>query len=74
MQAIVFACNSASATSFDSNTKKYNGETIFLIIDPVIDYIKSCKNFKNIGVIGTEATINSQVYSKKFMKRKKYFS
>tara|TARA_B100001287_G_scaffold263947_1_gene255317 strand:+ start:826 stop:1629 length:804 start_codon:yes stop_codon:yes gene_type:complete len=71
-KAIVFACNSASATSFDNITKKYNGETIFFnVIDPVIDYIKSCKNFKNIGVIGTEATINSQVYSRKIYEAKK---
>ena len=71
-KAIVFACNSASSTSFDSITKKYFEQTTFFnVIDPVIDYIKSSKNIKTVGVIGTEATINSQVYSKKISKTKK---
>ena len=38
---------------------------IFNVIDPVIQYVaKNCKN-KIVGVIGTKATINSNIYSKK---------
>jgi glutamate racemase len=62
---IVIACNSASASAFESLKGKFGGKTILIdVIDPVVDYL-STRKFNKIGVIGTKRTISSGTYELK---------
>ncbi|MAW21132.1 MAG: glutamate racemase [Flavobacteriales bacterium] len=62
---IVIACNSASSVADNNIYNICKGIPIFNVIDPVItEIVEVCSNY-NIGVIGTKATIRSQVYEKK---------
>jgi glutamate racemase len=64
-KVVLVACNSASASAFDSLKTEFQGKTIlFDVIDPVVDYL-STRNFNKIGVIGTKRTISSGTYEKK---------
>jgi glutamate racemase len=62
---IVIACNSASASAFESLKGKFGEKTILIdVIDPVVDYL-STRKFNKIGVIGTKRTISSGTYELK---------
>lgn len=64
-KVVLVACNSASASAFDTLKKEFKGKTIlFDVIDPVVDYI-STRDFRKIGVIGTKRTISSGTYEAK---------
>jgi len=64
---ILIACNSASASAYESLRDKYSGEVPVLgVVDPVVDYVAE-KGFKNIAVIGTKRTISSGTYEKKIV-------
>ena len=64
-KVVLVACNSASASAFDSLKKEFQEKTIlFDVIDPVVDYMAT-KNYKKIGVIGTKRTISSGTYENK---------
>ncbi|MEE2953772.1 MAG: glutamate racemase [Bacteroidota bacterium] len=64
-KAIIIACNSASSVAYKEVIKFAGGIPVFNVIDPVINYVsKHCKN-SIVGVIGTKATINSNIYFKK---------
>jgi len=68
-KVVLVACNSASASAFDSLKKEYQDKTILLdVIDPVVDYL-STRSFKKIGVIGTKRTISSGTYEKKLKEK-----
>ncbi len=64
-KAIVIACNSASSHAYEA-LKEYIGDQALLInvIDPIITALKS-KKYSNVGIIGTRATIGSEVYQNK---------
>ena len=65
-KAIVIGCNSASSVAYKSIVEKLKNTTLVInVIDPVVDYIISNKSIEKVGVIGTNATISSQVYEKK---------
>ncbi|MDQ3071693.1 MAG: glutamate racemase [Bacteroidota bacterium] len=65
-KAILIACNSASASAYDSIRKKDSAESpVINVIDPVIDYLSRHSGYKTIGVIGTQRTISSGVYKRK---------
>ena len=67
-KAIVIACNSASSVAFDVVKKEAKNISVFNVIDPVIkEVVKVCANY-DIGVIGTKATIQSNVYEHKIIK------
>ena len=73
-KAIVIACNSASSLALDYIKKEVGSNSIiFNVIDPVIDCVNNLQN-KKIGIIGTNATINSKVYESKINKLKKELS
>lgn len=68
-KVVVIACNSASASAFDSLKEKFGKETILIdVIDPVVDYL-STRNFNKIGVIGTKRTISSGTYELKIKEK-----
>jgi glutamate racemase len=68
-KAVLVACNSASASAFETLKQEFEGQTILLdVIDPVIEYLGS-RNFKKIGVIGTKRTISSGTYENKLKQR-----
>jgi len=62
---IVIACNTASSVAYDDLKLKYPNIPIFEVITPaVLEAVRLAKH-KRIGVIGTRATINSQIYKDK---------
>jgi glutamate racemase len=63
---ILIACNSASTAAYDL-VKEYIGSKAIVmnVIDPVIHLLKEKYTDKNIGLIGTRQTVNSQIYKKK---------
>ncbi len=64
-KVVLVACNSASASAYDTLRHDFKGKVILLdVIDPVIDYLGS-GTYKKIGVIGTKRTISSGTYEKK---------
>jgi glutamate racemase len=64
-KVVLVACNSASASAFDSLKKEFQEKTIlFDVIDPVVNYLGT-RSFGKIGVIGTKRTISSGTYEKK---------
>jgi len=69
--AILIACNSASATAYPAliESKAFD-LPIYNVIDPVIDHLSDIDPESVIGVIGTRATIRSKVFKKKI--RQKY--
>ncbi|MCU0327800.1 MAG: glutamate racemase [Chitinophagales bacterium] len=68
-KAIIIACNSASATAYEILRDNLKGKIpIINVIDPIIEYL-SDKQFKKIGLIATQATIDSGVYQEKIKRR-----
>jgi glutamate racemase len=64
-KVVLVACNSASASAFDSLKKEFYEKVLLIdVIDPVVDYL-SIRNFRKIGVIGTKRTISSGTYDLK---------
>lgn len=70
-KAIIIACNSASAIAYDSVKKIAENIPVFNVIDPVIEIICNDSTCSNIGVIGTKATIVSNIYNRKIKTRNK---
>jgi len=70
-KVILIACNSASANAFHE-VRDFVGDKALVmnVIDPVIDHVTQEVDIKNIGVIGTKATINSGTYSNGIKKLK----
>ena len=61
---IVIGCNTICSNIFDKLKEKYPNVTLIGVIDATIDlFIKS--NKKNVLVIGTEKTIESNIYEEK---------
>lgn len=68
-KVVLVACNTASASAFDSLKKEFADKTILIdVIDPVVNYL-STKKFERIGVIGTKRTISSGTYEKKIKEK-----
>ncbi len=64
---VIIACNSASSKALrkiqqEYLPKKYPGKKVLGVIVPVVEKISQDGNIKRAGVIGTEATISSNVY------------
>ena len=66
---IIIACGTISSNLATYLKEKYNIKIID-IISPVIDYINKSK-YDKIGVIATQATINSKIFSNKLNKKVK---
>ena len=63
---IVIACGTVSSNLSDYLKEKYNVKIVD-IISPVINYLNN-HEYEKIGVIATNATINSKVFSKSLNK------
>lgn len=63
-KAIVIACNSASSVALQAVKKITKEIPVFNVISPVVARVaQQCSEF-NIGVIGTKATIQSNIYER----------
>ncbi|HEY1024204.1 MAG TPA: aspartate/glutamate racemase family protein, partial [Sphingobacteriaceae bacterium] len=63
---IVIACNTASSYAYRDVVDFLGGQVpIVNVIDPVVDHVALCGQYKKIGVIGTKATIKSGIYPDK---------
>src|SRR6056297_3375058 len=62
-KVILIACNSASANAY-WEVKKHVGDraVVLNVVDPVIDFVAGAHDVKDVGVIGTRATIESHSY------------
>jgi len=62
---VLVACNSASASAFDTLREEFRERLILIdVIDPVVDYLVTRK-FGKVGIIGTKRTISSGTYDQK---------
>lgn len=66
VKAIVVACNTVSAVALDT-VKQISPVPVFEVVTPAVERVVMSSK-KNICVIGTSATIASNVYSKKLKK------
>jgi glutamate racemase len=68
-KVVLVACNSASASAFNTLKKEFGSRTLLMdVIDPIVDYMGT-RDFTKIGVIGTKRTISSGMYEKKLKKK-----
>ncbi len=71
-KAIIIACNSISSVAYETVKKHVGNKAIVInVIDPVVDYVSAQETTKHVGVIGTKATIKSDVYSAKLKSKSK---
>jgi glutamate racemase len=65
---IVIACNTASSLAYHDLVASIGDKIPVLnVIDPVVDFVAAQKQLKCVGVIGTKATIHSDLYAKKLL-------
>lgn len=71
-KAIVIACNSASSAAYEL-LKEYvrKDAHILNVIDPMVELITNTYEGKNIGLIGTKRTVQSDIYSRKIKEANK---
>ncbi len=68
---IIIACNSISSTAYEVVKKHVGNKAIVVnVIDPIVDYVSSQNALKHVGVIGTKATIRTEMYAKKLKDKK----
>ena len=65
-KAILIACNSAAAAAYDTIRTHVGRQAIVLdVIEPMVDYIGHHLQGQTIGLIGTQQTVQSGVYTQK---------
>ncbi|MCD7739819.1 MAG: glutamate racemase [Candidatus Gastranaerophilales bacterium] len=69
VKAVVMACNTTSATAYEILKSKYDYK-IYPVVQTVAQSIAG-KNYKNIGVFATNATVNVHAYKKEIQKYNK---
>jgi len=66
---IVIACNSASSAAYHTLLEFFEGKAMFVnVVDPLVAAVTS-RDYKQIGVIATKATIRSNIYRDKIKHR-----
>jgi glutamate racemase len=63
VSAVVVACHTISAVGLDF-LRSRSPVPVIGVIDPLVDEVWESR-IKKVGIIGTKATINSQIYAKK---------
>lgn len=66
-KVVLVACNSASASAFETLKKEFNTTILIDVIDPVVDFLRT-RHYDRVGVIGTKRTISSGTYDSKIRK------
>ncbi len=66
-QLIIIACNSATAQALrkiqqEYLPKKYPGKNVLGVVRPLVEKVAKKEDVKKVGIIGTKATINSEIY------------
>lgn len=66
VKIILIACNTASAAAYET-IKEYVGDKAIIVnvIDPIVDFLANNYANKNIGLIGTKFTVQSNIYHNK---------
>ncbi len=67
VKAIVIACNTASALALETVRDQFNIPILGVVIPGARAAVAATKNLK-VGVIGTEATVRSKMYTKNIQK------
>ena len=67
-KAIIIACNSASSVASEILRQKFD-IPIFEVITPAVEQAVAATSSGNIGVIGTRATIRSEIYAQKIKQK-----
>ena len=68
---IVIACNTASAVAGEKVRKEFSRHVpVVDVISPVVSFVCNDHKLKHVGVIGTRATIRSDVYANKIQQKK----
>ena len=71
-KVIVIACNSASSAAYELLTEYVRKDIqIINVIDPMVDLVLGKFPGKQLGLIGTKRTVQSDVYSRKIHEGKK---
>lgn len=63
VSAIIVACNTASSLAFQDIQQQISDIPTFNVIDPCVDIVVKSHS-KKIGVLGTEKTIESDIYAR----------
>lgn len=62
---VVVACNTASSAAYRTLLDFFKGNTLFInVIDPLAAHVAT-SGYRKVGVIGTKATIQSEMYARK---------
>jgi glutamate racemase len=70
-KAIVIACNTASAASYEFLRDELKGQIpVINVIDPMIERVIEDSKINHVGIIATKTTIASGVYQEKLKRRK----
>lgn len=71
-KVIVIACNSISSVAYDLIKSHIGNKSIVInVIDPVVDFVSNQPKLGLVGVIGTKATIKTDIYAKKIKSKNK---
>jgi len=71
-KVIVIACNSASSAAYELLKEYVRKDThIINVIDPMVEFVLEHFPGKNVGLIGTKRTVQSNVYARKITEGKK---
>ena len=71
---IVIACNSASSVAYKNLSYTFSKKVEFVnVVDPVVQGIYRDEELRHLGIIGTEATIASEIYKEKLHKLNKHW-
>ncbi|MFY0644419.1 MAG: glutamate racemase [Bacteroidia bacterium] len=62
---LVVACNSASTVLDQVDQLPFERNRIVNVIDPIANLLARQRRFKNVAIIGTRKTINSQIFEQK---------
>ncbi|GIV33536.1 MAG: glutamate racemase [Chitinophagales bacterium] len=63
---IIIACNSASAAAYAHLVNRFGTQVHFInVIDPVIQGISAMRDVAHVGIIGTQRTIRSGIYTRR---------
>ena len=67
---IIVACNSAASSAASTLSREFESIPIIDVIQPAVDKAISTTNTGRIGIIGTRATIHSDIYRKRIQSQR----